>query len=188
MESNMGGIEQTNEATKKSRKGIGGKKTAYNPDTFPELGEQYARQGFNDVQIAQNLGIKKTAYYDYQAKYPEFAAAIRKGKRPVDQAVENALLKRALGYEFTEVKTEKRKDAAGKDYDFVTETIKHHPGEVAAQIFWVINRMPDRWRQKQYIEGTEVKQPDLSGMNFNQLYELKHGKKYKDDSDNAEDN
>lgn len=175
----MGSIDNnTEEQPKKSRKGIGGKKTAYDPETFPALAEQYARQGFNDLQIAQNLGIKKSAYYDYQVKYPEFADAIRKGKKPVDQAVENALLKRALGYEFEEVKTETRKDIDGKPYDLITKTIKHIPGSEAAQIFWVINRMPDRWRQKQYIDGNEVKQPDLSGLGFKELYELKHGKKY----------
>ncbi len=74
-------------------------------DDFPLLAEGYAREGMIDVEIAAKLGINKDTLYKYQKKYPEFLESIKKGKAPVDFMVENALLKRALGYEYVETTT-----------------------------------------------------------------------------------
>ncbi len=48
------------------------------------------------------MGINPKTLYDWMAKYPEIAEAISQGKEIIDRKVENALLKRALGYEYVE--------------------------------------------------------------------------------------
>ncbi|PAE20515.1 helix-turn-helix domain-containing protein [Robertmurraya siralis] len=68
--------------------------------------EGWARDGLTDEQIAKNMGIKRQTLYDWKKKYPDISDALKKGKEVVDREVENALLKRALGYEFTEKKYE----------------------------------------------------------------------------------
>jgi predicted transcriptional regulator len=126
-------------------------KTKYSPD-FPLLAEGLARSGLTDRQIAKKLGISKTAFYEYLKLHPDFADSLKKGKSPVDTEVENALLKRALGYEYEEVMTEY--DLAGKDKDQkalpakVRKTRKEIIPDVTAQIFWLKNRRPDKWRDK----------------------------------------
>jgi len=69
-----------------------------------------------DEQIAHNIGITYTTLYDWKNKFPEFAKALKKGKEVVDYAVQNALLKKALG------------------------------GDTVAMIFWLKNRKPSQWR------------------------------------------
>lgn len=66
-----------------------------------------------------------------------------KGKEIVDIKVENALLKRALGYTYTEVKKEDTVNGTAK----VTVTEKTMPPDVAAIIFWLKNRKPEVWRE-----------------------------------------
>ena len=60
--------------------------------------EGWARDGLTDEQIAHNMGINTSTIYDWKEKYPDFSNALKNGKEVVDRLVENALLKRALGY------------------------------------------------------------------------------------------
>lgn len=79
----------------------------------------WARDGLTDEQIAQNCNINRQTLYDWKKKYPDISDTLKKGKEVVDYQVENALLKSALD------------------------------GNITAQIFWLKNRKPDKWREKQ---------------------------------------
>lgn len=135
-----------------------GRKTKYHDD-FPLLAQDYARQGMIDKEIAAKLGISVDTLYEYQKKYPEFSDALKEGKKPVDVAVENALLKRALGFEFEEVHVEFEPiyDKRGKKIDKglpkkVKKIKKMYVPEIIAQFFWLKNRRPELWRDKHDVE------------------------------------
>lgn len=135
--------------------------------------EGFARDGLTDPQIAHNMGIGYSTLKDWMNRYPAIQAAIKKGKAPVDMQVENALLKRALGYTEEETITEVEeipyttKDADGNPVTR-TRTKRHvrkvqrvYPPDVTAQIFWLKNRKPKQWREK--VETTvAVDTEDLS--------------------------
>lgn len=87
--------------------------------------EGWARSGLTDEQIAHNMGIAPSTYYDWKKKSPEISKSLKKGKEVVDFEVENALLKSALS------------------------------GNVTAQIFWLKNRKTDIWREKQEYNNNE---------------------------------
>lgn len=104
--------------------------------------EDWARNGLTDEQIAHNIGINPDTLYVWKSKYPEISESLKKGKEVVDAQVENALLRRALGYEYTE----KRVEVSEKNGKKIVQTVKHIPGDTTAQIFWLRNRRRDRWR------------------------------------------
>ena len=118
--------------------------------------EGWARDGLTDEQISHNIGIHPSTLYEWQKKYPEIGEALKKGKEVVDRQVENALLKRALGYEYEEVKQIIEKDENGKDRKRVEKITKHVPPDTGAQIFWLKNRKPNEWRDKRdvSVDGT----------------------------------
>lgn len=64
--------------------------------------EGWARDGLTNKQIAQNVGVAYSTLRDWVKKFPALSESLKKGKEVVDRQVENALLKRALGYEYTE--------------------------------------------------------------------------------------
>ena len=92
------------------------------------LVEGWARDGLTNIQIAQNLGIGKTTFYKMVNEHPELNELLKKGKEIVDYQVENALLQNALN------------------------------GNVTAQIFWLKNRKPNKWRDKVEVENKENKE------------------------------
>ena len=118
--------------------------------------EGWARDGLTDEQIAHNIGINVKTLWDWKVRFDPICNAIKKGKAPVDIQVENALLKRALGYEYEEVTTEITEtpyiDKRGKErvrkQKHVKKTRKIVLPDTTAQIFWLKNRRPDKWRDK----------------------------------------
>lgn len=113
--------------------------------------EGWARDGLTDEQISYNMGISRETLHQWKNKYSDISDALKKGKEVVDRLVENALLKRALGYEYTETKIVH----SDKDGDKVEKTVKQIVPDTTAQIFWLKNRKPKDWKDKQYVEADE---------------------------------
>ena len=110
--------------------------------------EGWARDGLTYEQIAHNMGIGLTTLKEWRQKQPTIQSALKKGKEVVDIEVENALLKRALGYTIT-LKEQK------VDKDGCVHTLEkdvHVPGDTTAQIFWLKNRRKQQWRDKVEVE------------------------------------
>lgn len=114
----------------------------------------WARDGLSDKQIAHNIGITQTTLYEWQKRFPELSEALKKGKEVVDREVENALLKRAMGYEYTEVTQEpvKNKDTGEVQMRVTKRVTKQIVPDVTAQIFWLKNRKPEEFRDKRDVE------------------------------------
>ena len=122
------------------------------PDGLLKL-EGYARDGLNDEQIAKNMGINVATLYKYKNLYSNINEALKRGKEVIDIEVENALYKRAIGYTYEEVKEEEMPDGRVRR----TVTIKEVAGDTTAQIFWLKNRKPAEWRDKQNMEIEQSK-------------------------------
>ena len=120
------------------------------PDGLTLL-EGWARDGLTEAQIAQKMRISMSSLSDWKNKHPEILEALKKGKEVVDIEVENALLKRALGYDVEESVVEES-DVNGRK---TRVTVRHVPADVTAQIFWLKNRRPEVWREKQVVEVSE---------------------------------
>lgn len=134
--------------------------------------EGWARDGLTDEQIAQNIGIRRETLYDWKKKYSNITNALKKGKEVVDRQVENALLKRALGYKYDEITYEN-----GKETKRVTKEVQP---DVTAQIFWLKNRKPDVWRDKKETElsgSMNVNNP-FEGLTTEELRKLAKSEKY----------
>lgn len=125
--------------------------------------EGWAREGLTDEQIAHNMGITRKTLAEWKNKYSDICDTLKKGKEIVDLQVENALLKRALGYKYEEV-SEKY------EYGELTErkvAKKQVVPDTTAQIFWLKNRRPDKWKDKQDVQvsGTlEAEQTKLDDL------------------------
>ena len=120
----------------------------------------WARNGLTDKQIAHNCGVTTTTLYNWKANHVEISEALKEGKEVVDLIVENALLKRALGYTYEEKTYERKQINEEGDMGMVlarTVTKEVLP-DVTAQIFWLKNRKRAEWRDN---ERTEIERERL---------------------------
>jgi transcriptional regulator with XRE-family HTH domain len=130
-------------------------KSKYETHVLPKLKiiEAWARNGLTLEQIAKNLGIAVSTLVLHKDKYSEFSEALKRNRDEADVEVENALYKRALGYRYDEVTQEPFLDPqTGEGIMKVTKRVtKEVQPDVTAQIFWLKNRKPAEWRDKQEI-------------------------------------
>jgi len=130
--------------------------------------EAWARNGLTDEQLAGNMGIKRQTLYDWKKRFSDISDALKKGKEVVDIQVENALLKRALGYQYTEVTRER---VSGEM--MVTKTVvKEVQPDTTAQIFWLKNRKPAEWRDRKDIDMNAKINNPFQGLTKEQLVKL----------------
>jgi len=134
-------------------------KKSYETHVLPRMTEilAWCRDGVLDKDIAKSLGIHYATLYGYMNKYPELASAMRTNKNLADVQVENSMFKLATGIDYTdeEVYTTEVVDKKGVKFTKTsTRSVKRFvPPNVAAQIFWLKNRKPERWADKQEIGG-----------------------------------
>ena len=76
--------------------------------------------------------------------------------------MQQALLKSALGYKITEKRMDK--DEKGKKHEVIV--IREVPPSVTAQIFWLKNRRPDKWRDKPDMQGDAGDFSALEAINY----------------------
>src|SRR5690606_25933325 len=80
-------------------------------------------------------------------EFPEFSESLKKGKDEADALVASSLFRRALGYNHpdTDIKMFRGKI-------ITTKVTKYYPPDTTAAIFWLKNRQPEKWRDKQEIK------------------------------------
>ena len=108
----------------------------------------WARGGLTEEKIAKKCSVSPSTLSEWKNKFPEIAEALKEGKEVIDTLVENALLKRALGYTYEENTYERKQITEEGDTGMVlTKTVtKEVIPDTTAQIFWLKNRKKAEWR------------------------------------------
>lgn len=143
------------------------------PAGLERLAEMAAR--LTDAEMAREMGVSSSTYYDWLKKYPEMAEAVTGARAGADarannERVERSLLDLATGYV---QKTKVLKKVRTIKYDSRgrrIETEDWRPFEeevyvapvVKAQIFWLTNRAPERWRNRIEAAVTDEKSVDYA--------------------------
>jgi len=119
--------------------------------------EEYAEQayklcllGATDKDMADFFDVDEATINRWKEAHPEFCESLKRGKTMADATVAQKLYHRAIGYEHPEVITA---TFQGQITDTL-EVTKHYAPDPTAAIFWLKNRQPQLWRDKQQTELT----------------------------------
>lgn len=128
--------------------------------------------GATDKEIADFFNVSEQTINSWKKAYPAFLESLKKGKLAADAVVATKLYHRAIGYEHPEIITA---TFQGEITDTM-EVTKHYAPDTTAAIFWLKNRQPAKWRDKQEIDqnvtGTMTNTVDLSGLSIEELRKL----------------
>ena len=120
--------------------------TKYQPG-YPAQAEKLCKLGATDIEIADFFNVNVATIHRWKSDYPEFCDAIKTGKVEADDRVVRSLYARATGYEHDDV------DIRVIDGKIVKTPIrKQYPPDTTAVIFWLKNRDPEHWRDKQEVK------------------------------------
>jgi hypothetical protein len=125
-----------------------GRPAGYKPE-FAEEAKTQCEEGATDQELADFFKVGVRTLYRWKNNYPEFRQALKVSKDQADDRVERSLYERATGYERDEI------DIRVVNGEIVKTPIrKFYPPDTTAAIFWLKNRKPAQWRDKQDIEHT----------------------------------
>lgn len=129
----------------------GGRPSDYKEE-YTELAYNYCLLGATDSDLADFFGVVESTINNWKKDYPEFLESLKRGKQQADAQVAKSLFKRATGYVHPETKiaTTDGMITDSKEFD------KHYAPDPTAAIFWLKNRQPDKWRDRQQTEHSGV--------------------------------
>lgn len=130
-------------------KAKGGRPTIYRPE-FAEQARRLCEYGATDADIASFFNVGVSTIYVWKLRHPEFLESTKRGKDVADEAVERSLFLRATGYSHDAVKILQHEGEP-----VIVPFVQHHPPDVAASIFWLKNRRPQRWRDRPVGDGED---------------------------------
>ena len=114
---------------------------------YAEQARKLCLLGYTDKQLADFFGVNERTINRWKSDYPEFCQSIKKGKEFADIDVVESLYKRATGFDYEEVEL---KVVDGKTSKKIIK--KKVAPDSTAIIFWLKNRQPKSWRDKQEID------------------------------------
>jgi hypothetical protein len=144
-------MDRNSLAPKASRK-IEPRRSAGRPSPFkPEFVAQARKLcalGAIDIEIADFFKVNRDTLFNWKRHHPEFARAMKFGKRKADERVLKSLYHRAIGYSYDAVKVFCNKDGVITRVRYRA----HIPPDPASIIFWLKNRLPREWRDRTELE------------------------------------
>ena len=155
----------TDEAQETSPKHAGGRPTKFQPEMV-EQARKLSVLGATDRELADFFKIAQSTLYLWKLEYPEFSDALKMGKEAADDRVERSLYHKAVGYSheavkiFADVKT---------GAEQIIPYIEHHAPDTTAAIFWLKNRKPAEWRDRQELTGADGKDLIPEAMNETEI-------------------
>lgn len=155
-------------AKKTARKSKGGRPSAFKAE-YCELAKNYCLLGAIDADLARFFGVSEQTINTWKTKHPEFLESLKEGREMADMRVSQALYSRAVGYSMTDTKFATHEGIITD----AREYIKNFAPDVVACIFWLKNRRPDLWRDKQEVESTNKTEMIISEATQNKIIEAR---------------
>ena len=126
----------------------GGRPSSFRPE-YPEQAFKLCLLGATDVELARFFEVAEATISNWKNAHPEFLEALKEGKEQADAKVAQSLYHRALGYSHSAVKIVAD---AKTGAEHIVPYTERFPPDTTACIFWLKNRRPDMWRDKQTHE------------------------------------
>lgn len=123
-----------------------GRPTKYKEE-YSEQAYKLCLLGHTDAELASFFEVDERTINNWKIDYPDFFQSIKKGKEIADGNVVQSLYHRAIGYQAPDIDI---KMYEGQIIE--TPYTKHYPPDATSAIFWLKNRQPKKWRDKQVTE------------------------------------
>lgn len=120
--------------------------------------KEWTKYGTLEKDIAENLGISVSTLEKYKNEIPELKEALKNGRKNLVFELKNALVKKAMGYDYEEKKQYITEDDNGNRKKHTEIMTKHMPPDVGA-INSALQNLDDEWYRDK--RGIELKRQEL---------------------------
>lgn len=126
-----------------------GRPPIYNPKIHPSVAKALCARGATVAELATAFDVAISTIWQWKISHPEFFESCKLGAEAANERVEHSMFERAVGYTHEAIKIFM---PAGASKPIYAPYLEHVPPDPRAGEFWLTNRAPDRWKNKQNIE------------------------------------
>ncbi|AUR97437.1 hypothetical protein NVP1239O_01, partial [Vibrio phage 1.239.O._10N.261.52.F6] len=141
-----------------------GRPTKYKEE-FAKQAEKICLLGATDDFLADYFEVDVSTINKWKLAHKEFYESIKRGKSDADLKVAESLYGRAVGYSHPEEKIFNNQGEIVR-----ADTVKHYAPDPTAAIFWLKNRQPKQWRDKQDIDHSSSDGTMTPRLNLDDFY------------------
>jgi transcriptional regulator with XRE-family HTH domain len=106
-----------------------------------------AERGFTQREMADFFKVGLSTLEYWLKNRPELKQAVQEGREIANAKVERSLYEKAIGFKTKEIK------AFQYEGQILSEEFeKHYPPDTGSAIFWLKNRMPEKWAEMARID------------------------------------
>lgn len=128
-----------------------GRPTKFDPKMMGAI-EAMLKLGATDQQVADMLGVTEATFNNWKKENENFFLSVKSAKEEADAKVEAALYKMATGFDYKAKKPMVVGDGGGEAHVEIVEYEETVLPNTTSMIFWLKNRQPAKWRDKQEME------------------------------------
>ncbi len=135
-------------------------------EEFNEQAYKLCLLGATDSSLADFFDVCVDTINEWKKVHPEFSVSIKKGKASADAVIANSLFEKAKGCRVSKqvaIKLTTKRPVLNKDGEptrqieqsediEIVDVEEDLPPDTVAAIFWLKNRQPKEWRDKQEVE------------------------------------
>lgn len=124
-------------------------------EEYNDLARKFCLLGATDADLAEFFDVEEQTINNWKNAHPLFFESIKKGKAQADANVADRLYQRAMGFEHDEEEIKTVTIAGGGSEIVRVPTRKIYAPDPTSAIFWLKNRQPKKWRDKQELGMTD---------------------------------
>lgn len=138
-----------------------GRKNAYEEIIAPHLDEicEAVKAGATIKEIAKSLGVAESTINKYKKEKTELADIFARGRAHIVIQIRGALLKKALGYDYQEIREHEKKNENGESVLYRETFKKHQPASETAAAM-LLRNYDEGWIDKDNTT-TQIKKQEL---------------------------
>lgn len=135
-----------------------GRPSKYETHVEPHLKQiaEMARD-MTEEQIAKTLGVSYRSFCDMKKKYPQLSASLKKGRAELVIELKSALIRKAKGFQYTEVKQIKEKGVVVREEVYTRTSLP----DVAALNLLLKNYDKENWANDPQMLALREKELEL---------------------------
>lgn len=126
-----------------------GRPSSYKPEYCKQAYKMCLLLNATDAELAKFFEVSVDTITEWKRVHSDFSSSIKKGKEEADAKVAKRLFDRASGYKIKKTVI----DNKGTEHHIEDNVLP----DVTAQIFWLKNRQPEKWRDRHQVS---IEDPD----------------------------
>lgn len=147
-------LEIKDRRTKMIARAVAAHAPDYDPSFARLIDAEYLGSG-TETDLAKFLEVPHRLIGEWMSAVPDFDDAVRRARRRADDLVVEAIMRKTIGYKYTEVDVKEWTDKEGDEHEIRTTKFREMAPSAGDGFKWLEFRQPEEWARSERSMGED---------------------------------